>query len=244
MARTRASTGKAGAQAKHPSRSRKPADDDADRTLRETRLRQKIIGAAAEAYRQYGYEATGMSDIAQRVGLTAPALYWYFPSKEDILFAFLEHTIQHLYRFTSDSINSTDPVARLRELMHAYVLWQLHQRDITGAYERIYALGHLRNSLPVQKRDRIKALERQFYGLFRDVVIDAAGGQGLPKGRAKAVTFALIGMVEHLNAWFQPEDELSVAQVAILYAEMAVRMAAGAYPTPGSAQPAAAAKPA
>lgn len=206
-----------------PGKKRGRAPKSAD-TEREEVIRQRIIRAAAEVYREHGYERAGMADIARSVGLTAPALYWYFHSKEEILVAFLEHTIRDLIDSVRSRIVSTEPQARLREFMSAYVSWQLHQQELSAAYERIYALGHLRNSLPDAQRQRIKALEQEFYGLCRDLVAAVHPGHARPR-EAGAVAFALIGMVEHLISWFRPSGTLSVKQTAELYADLAVAMA-------------------
>src|SRR5687768_13151484 len=105
---------------------------------RDEAVRRRIIRAAAEIYRECGYERAGMTDIARRLGMTAPALYWYFRSKEEILVAFLEHTIADLIQFVRSLVHSTEPRQRLWEFMHAYALWQLQQQELSAAYERIY----------------------------------------------------------------------------------------------------------
>jgi AcrR family transcriptional regulator len=190
---------------------------------RDEAVRRRIVRAAAEIYREHGYERAGMNAIARRLGMTAPALYWYFRSKEEILVAFLEHTIADLIQFVRTFIRSADPKQRLWEFMYAYALWQLQQQELSAAYERIYALGHLRNSLPEGQRQRITTLEREFYGMCRDLVAQVQGKQ---RARAAASAFALIGMVEHLIAWFRPDGAMSVTEVASLYADYAVAIAA------------------
>jgi AcrR family transcriptional regulator len=194
---------------------------------RDEALRRRIIRAAAEIYRECGYERAGMSDIARRLGMTAPALYWYFRSKEEILVAFLEHTIADLIQFVRGFVHSKDPKQRLWEFMYGYVLWQLQQQELSAAYERIYALGHLRNSLPERQRQRITSLEREFYGLCRDLIA-AVRGKRDRDGPAAPTAFALIGMVEHLISWFRPGGSMSVKQIATLYADFAVAIATAA----------------
>jgi len=192
-------------------------------TERDEAVRRRIVRAAAEVYRERGYERAGMNDIARRLGMTAPALYWYFRSKEDILVAFLEHTIADLIEFVRSFVHSTEPRQRLWEFVYAYVLWQLQQRELSAAYERIYALGHLRNSLPERQRQRIKALEREFYGMLRDLVMQVQGKHN--RGGAAPSAFALIGMVEHLIAWFRPDGGMPVKAIASRYADFAVSIA-------------------
>ena len=193
---------------------------------RDEAARRRIIRAAADIYRERGYEGAGMTDIARRLGMTAPALYWYFRSKEEILVAFLEHTVADLIQFVRSLVHSSEPRQRLWEFMYAYVLWQLQQQQLSAAYERIYALGHLRNSLPEKQRQRITALEREFYGMCRDLIAPIYGRER--KAAVAPAAFAMIGMVEHLIAWFKPTGAMSVKEVAKLYADLAVAMAVAA----------------
>jgi AcrR family transcriptional regulator len=208
---------------------------------RDESTRLRIIRAAAGIYRECGYERAGMSAIAQRVGMTAPALYWHFRSKEDILLAFLEHTIADLIQFVRSLVRAEAPGQRLREFIHAYALWQLQQQELSAAYERIYALGHLRNSLPEKQRQRVTSLERSFYEMCRDLIADV---QGRPKKDATVapIAFATIGMVEHLITWFRFSGAMSVDQVAALYADLGVAMAGVMPAAAGKARKSAAAK--
>jgi AcrR family transcriptional regulator len=207
---------------KPPDTTKRAVGESARTTERDEAVRRRIVRAAAELYREHGYEHAGMNDIARRLGMTGPALYWYFGSKEEILVAFLEHTIADLIQFVRTFIRSTEPRQRLWEFVYAYALWQLQQQELSAAYERIYALGHLRNSLPEGQRQRVAALEREFYGMCRDLVTEVRGKQ---RGSAAASAFALIGMVEHLITWFRPDGPMSVKDVASLYADYAVSIA-------------------
>lgn len=193
---------------------------------RDEATRRRIIRAAAEIYRECGYERAGMTAIARRVGMTAPALYWYFRSKEEILLAFLEHTIADLIQFVRSLVHAVNPKQRLWEFMYAYAIWQLQQQELSAAYERIFALGHLRNSLPERQRQRVTALEREFYGMCRELIADVRGIRK-QDGSVAPVAFAMIGMVEHLISWYRLSGPMSVKQVATLYADLAVAMAAG-----------------
>ncbi len=47
--------------------------------------RERILHVATELFTQHGYDKTSLRDIAERLGLTKAALYYYFERKEDIL---------------------------------------------------------------------------------------------------------------------------------------------------------------
>lgn len=50
----------------------------------------EILGAAAEVFAERGYEGGTMRDIAERVGVTEPALYRHFPGKEALFLALMQ----------------------------------------------------------------------------------------------------------------------------------------------------------
>ncbi|HEY1740323.1 MAG TPA: helix-turn-helix domain-containing protein, partial [Acidimicrobiia bacterium] len=63
------------------------------RAARESRARDtrgEILAVASELFTDKGYDATSLREIAERLGITKAALYYHFPSKEDILRALLE----------------------------------------------------------------------------------------------------------------------------------------------------------
>ncbi len=184
-------------------------------------LRHRIIRAAADAYREQGYRRTTMTEIAKRLNLTAPALYWYFPSKEQILFAFLDSTLKNLLEFVNALALSPDPARRLWEFVHAHVLWQMNQKDLSAPYERIWAT--LRETLSEEQRVYIEALERKMYDNCKSLIIACVGERLAPK-EVSATVFAIFGMIEHMVRWFQPNKGLSVPDIARFYADSALAM--------------------
>ena len=52
--------------------------------------RERILAVASELFTDQGYEATSLREIADRLDITKAALYYHFPSKDDILRALLE----------------------------------------------------------------------------------------------------------------------------------------------------------
>jgi len=52
--------------------------------------RAEILAVAAELFTEQGYEATSLREIAERLDITKAALYYHFPSKDDMLRALIE----------------------------------------------------------------------------------------------------------------------------------------------------------
>src|SRR6266850_4059339 len=89
--------------------------------------RAEICRTAAQIFRERGYDATSVSDIARALGITKAGLYHYFESKEALLF---EITAYGLDRVRDDVIVPVravrDPEERLRQLIvrHACIATQ------------------------------------------------------------------------------------------------------------------------
>ena len=52
--------------------------------------RERILDVASELFVEQGYDGTSLREIAERLGFTKAALYYHFPSKDEILRALLE----------------------------------------------------------------------------------------------------------------------------------------------------------
>ena len=52
--------------------------------------RDRILDAAYEAFAEKGYNGTSLNEIASKIGVTRPALYYHFPSKEELFVATYE----------------------------------------------------------------------------------------------------------------------------------------------------------
>lgn len=85
-------------------------------------VRRRILAAAQDLFNGAGIDAVSMRSLGARVGLTAPALYAYFPAKLDLLRALWWDALDDLHgRMARLSESEPDPVAAIRALGLAYV---------------------------------------------------------------------------------------------------------------------------
>ncbi|HZP99390.1 MAG TPA: TetR/AcrR family transcriptional regulator [Reyranella sp.] len=86
--------------------------------------RDEILAAAKQLFLREGYEATTIRKIADRVGVSAPALYLYFADKEAILLALCDQTFGFLIE-EMGRIDREGPVDSLRACGRAYIRFGL-----------------------------------------------------------------------------------------------------------------------
>jgi AcrR family transcriptional regulator len=112
--------------------------------------REEILQAAKELFLEEGYDSTTIRRIADRVGISAPALYLYFKDKEALMLALCDQTFGHLIH-SVDEIEKTvtDPLERVRRFGEAYIRFGLTHPDeyrlvFLGAQmpEAIRKVGH------------------------------------------------------------------------------------------------------
>src|SRR3989304_2942416 len=73
---------------------RRRARRRADRRPLGENLRPVIVREATALFAERGFEAATMQELAGKVGITAPGLYYHFPSKQSLLFAVLETALR------------------------------------------------------------------------------------------------------------------------------------------------------
>ncbi len=92
--------------------------------------REEILLAAKELFLQEGYDATTIRKIADRVGVSAPALYLYFADKEAILIALCDQTFGFLVdRIDQIGKEKLPPREQLRRCGEAYVRFGLEHPE-------------------------------------------------------------------------------------------------------------------
>lgn len=139
------------------------------------RTRQRILDAAAAAFRRDGFASVTLKDIAERAGLQTGSLYYHFDGKEDLVDAILSAGTEGALVATREAVEAlgkrAEPLARLRAAITA------HLRVVLS--EDSYASANLRILGQVPEAIREKHLRRQrAYGAFWDALLREAAAAG------------------------------------------------------------------
>jgi len=164
---------------------------------------------AAQLFRDRGYDATSVSDIARALGLTKAGLYHHFESKEALLFEIMMFGLDTVRDEVIVPIRAIrDPEERLRQLILR------HGRIITRGQGAVAHLGDEIRALPPAARKQIEHRMRVYFDLVRETL-----GELQAAGRLRAVdrtvaTFSLIGMILWVPRWYRQDGALSQEAVA------------------------------
>jgi len=176
-----------------------------------------ILRAAAAAFRELGFQQTGMRDIASRAGLSAANLYYYFDSKDELLYFCQDHALDRMLAAVEEQRRSDAPAPeRLGAVIEAQIRCMLDELDGAAAHVEVDALPKKLRTKIVNKRDRY---ERAVRGIVNAGV---KAGELVAKD-ATLVTRAILGALNWTARWYRPEGSLSSRKVAAEYAYYLVR---------------------
>lgn len=91
--------------------------------------RERIQDVARELFVQRGVQRTSLQDIADKLGITKPALYYHFASREDLIRSIVQPLIDEGEQFVVDQENRGHP--DVRRLLEGYFNFHYrHRRDL------------------------------------------------------------------------------------------------------------------
>jgi AcrR family transcriptional regulator len=171
--------------------------------------RAGICRTAARIFRDRGFDATAVSEIARALRMTKAGLYHYFPSKEAMLFEIMRFGLERMeVEVIAPATRVRDPEARLRQmLVH-------HARIITRAEGAVAQLFHEQRALPASMRKVVNALERRYFHLVRGTLEEIRKAGRLRDVELSVAALSLIGMIQWMPRWFRPDGRLSADQAA------------------------------
>jgi TetR/AcrR family transcriptional regulator, cholesterol catabolism regulator len=171
--------------------------------------RAEICRTAARIFRDRGFDATAVSDIAKALRMTKAGLYHYFPSKEAMLFEIMRFGLERMEaEVIGPASRVRDPETRLRQmLVH-------HARIITRAEGAVAQLFHEQRALPPSMRKVVNELERRYFHLVRDTLDEIGKAGRLRDVELSVAALSLIGMIQWMPRWFRPDGRLTADQAA------------------------------
>jgi AcrR family transcriptional regulator len=181
-----------------------------------TDSRQDILRTSARLFRERGYDATSMNDISAALKLSKGGLYHHFASKDEILFHIMNHAMDLTEQWVMIPLREiTDPVERLRALIRTHIELVLRARD-----REITVILHENHPLPPGLRRKVNARKKEYIHFVEGVIAQAQQTRGAQKVGSRAAAFALLGMINWIYQWYQPEGPLQEQDLVRQYTEI------------------------
>ncbi len=182
----------------------RPARDSRfDRRLAE------ILDYAAEIFADKGYQGASMRDLSRLSGFSLAGLYYYFESKEELLYFIQHHTFMTIIeRLRERLTNSNHPEERIR------IFVQNHVEYAIAKPKAMKVLSHEDDVLKNGYGAELAAIKRDYYRICVGLVDDLMKAEGLKlvagdaaaSGciRTRTAVMGLFGMMNWLYTWYNP----------------------------------------
>jgi AcrR family transcriptional regulator len=182
--------------------------------------RAEIITAAAEVFRDKGYQAATLNDVAERLGTDRASLYYYVADKQELFHESITGVLDENLRQAEEIYASElSPVAKLSALV-ALVLesYELnHPQMFVFIQEDMAQIAKDESSWANEMLKKTRRMERIFY-----LVIEEAADSGAFRSdiSPRVATYALFGMMNWTHRWFEPGKRLKAADLATSFASI------------------------
>jgi len=157
-----------------------------------------ILDHATEVFCRKGYEGASMRDLSRATGMSLAGLYYYFESKERLLFLIQKHTFTTIVQQLKARLETvTNPEQRIR------VFIQNHLEYFVSNQQGLKVLSHEDESLKNGPSAEIAAIKREYYHICLGLMEDVRRERGLDFN-ARTAVMSLFGMINWIYTWYNP----------------------------------------
>lgn len=174
-------------------------------TGRRTHDAESIVRIAFSLFRERGYDATTIDQVAVRAGITKAAIYYHVSGKEAILVNGVTRALDALFAVLEDprvTAPAASPMDQLEQILRAAVEVEVEHLDEVAVLLRMRGNTSVESAIMRRRREFDEAVAR---------IVEEA----IRRGEARAdldphiATRLILGMANSLTEWIRPAGEMS-----------------------------------
>src|SRR3984893_6834132 len=179
----------------------------------------QVRAVALRLFKEKGYHATSMRDMADEVGINKGSLYSYIRSKEDLLVPVFEQAMGVLLAKIEEiaADNTLTPTLRLRLAIQAHVTAVADNLDVLTVY-----LSEWRQ-LAAESLSKERTQRERYGELFLGILQDGVSSGEFRPMDTRSVMLGMIGMCNYLFRWYRPDERPEPPQIADELIEMVMQ---------------------
>lgn len=176
------------------------------------KMRIRILLTAIALVAERGYETCSMRTIASAVGLRAPTLYNYYPSKEAILVEAIDFGIDNFFSYVLKDVDQKPRSERLFEIARRHIDYKLRHQVIARANDRLIDPQFAKLFLSEKDRKHFgKRLDNYRYKIH-DLVKDFVGEKSSVD--PMFITLSVMNQWDRAAYWYNPKGKRSHVETA------------------------------
>jgi len=168
----------------------------------------EILAHATEVFDEKGYEGASMRDLSRATGMSLAGLYYYFDSKEKLLYLIQKHAFTTIVSRLRERLKSvSDPEERIR------ICILNHLEYFLANQKGMKVLSHEDEVLKNHYGAEIAAMKREYYQICVDLLQGLKQARGLEFSTRTAV-LSLFGMMNWIYTWYKPRTDGGAEELA------------------------------
>jgi AcrR family transcriptional regulator len=168
----------------------------------------EILAHATDVFCKKGYEGASMRDLSRASGMSLAGLYYYFESKERLLYLIQRHTFTTIVQRLKERLEGvSDPEQRIR------ILILNHLEYFLANQAAMKVLSHEDEALKNGFAAEVAAIKREYYRICVGLLDELKRERGLPFTTRLAV-LSLFGMMNWIYTWHKPRVDADAAAIA------------------------------
>lgn len=174
----------------------------------------EVLRAAARTFNRLGFHIATLDDVAEELGVTKPALYYYAKSKDEILFACGQLALDAL-----QGALETSGEEELSGLDRLTRFFRLYAAIICEDFGRCLVLSEPRD-LATRSRKANVSGRRALNLAVRDMIRDGIKDGSIRSCDERVLAIALFDAFNGLGRWFDPKGALELPTVIDRYLDI------------------------
>jgi AcrR family transcriptional regulator len=168
----------------------------------------KILAHATSVFYEKGYEGASMRDLSRSSGMSLGGMYYYFGSKEKLLYLIQRHTFTTIVERLRERLEKVeDREQRIRTFIHNHLEYFLANP------KAMKVLSHEDDVLKNSFGAEIRAIKREYYRICVELLDDYKRATGVEFSSRVAV-LSLFGMMNWLYTWYKPRVDGDAEELA------------------------------
>jgi TetR/AcrR family transcriptional regulator, cholesterol catabolism regulator len=164
-----------------------------------------VLKTSAAVFADKGYHSTSMRDISRATKMSLSGLYYYFKSKEELLFLIQDYcfsTVIDDCRRLLEGID--DPIRRLKLLIENHLNYFVQNMN------EMKVLSHEADSISGDLFKKVNTKKRQYVNLVMSLLDEIARENRVDGVDVRVATFSLFGMMNWIYNWYDPRKDVDV----------------------------------
>ena len=189
--------------------------------------RQAIEDVASDLFRERGYAATSIRDIARALSVQGASLYAHVTSKEDVLWAIVDRAASR-FETAADRAEAEAEVHRPGDPVEAIAaLIDAHVDVVTADVDEASVFMNEWRSLGVDRRRQILDRRDAYQARFRRHIEAGLGVGAFRLTDAAVATNTILSAINGVAAWYDPDGRLTADRIADHLVDLVLRMLEG-----------------